>query len=79
MQNRVREARESVGMSQTFLARKAGLSRGFVSNVERGTQVPSVYASQQIAMVLGKTSEYLFPVKNVIQTSQNNVKKEAIE
>lgn len=79
MKNRVRETRESLGMSQTFLAHKANLSRGFVSNVERGTQVPSVYVSNVLAEVLGTTSEHLFPAKNVIHNVQSNTDKEAIE
>ncbi|WP_461243625.1 helix-turn-helix transcriptional regulator [Secundilactobacillus muriivasis] len=78
MKNRVRETREQQGMTQTFLAKKVQRSRGFISNVERGTQVPSVYIGNLMAEVLNSTSEALFPAQNVIHDSQDK-EKEAVK
>lgn len=75
MRNRVRETRRQQGMTQTFLAKKVQRSRGFISNVERGKQVPSVYISNLIAEVLNSTSEALFPAQNVIHDVQEKEKE----
>lgn len=72
MGNRVREVRKSIGMSQTFLATQVRRSRGYISNIERGKQIPSVYVSNSIAEILNTTSEFLFPVENV----NHNIQKE---
>ncbi|MCT2901813.1 helix-turn-helix transcriptional regulator [Lentilactobacillus buchneri] len=63
--NNVRKARLAVDISQAELARKSGINRPYISNIERGKQTPSVYIGNRLAEELGTTSEYLFPAKNV--------------
>ena len=51
--NRLREIRESRGMTQTAVARQAGLSRSFYAQVEHAHQAISVDRTFAIANVLG--------------------------
>lgn len=48
---RVREEREGAGMSQSDLARFAGISRRGVVGIERG-RLPKLGALERVAMVL---------------------------
>lgn len=61
MHNKIKESREESGMTQKELARKAGISRPFLSNVENGTAVPTVTKAVDIALALGKTVDEIFP------------------
>lgn len=63
--NNIRKARLAVDISQEELAKRIGLTRPYISNLERGKQVPSAYLSNRLAEALNTTSEYLFPVQNV--------------
>lgn len=55
----VRISREGRGLSQEALAELAGVSRGFVSEIERGTAVPSLETMQKLADALGEKLSYL--------------------
>jgi transcriptional regulator with XRE-family HTH domain len=50
---RIRRARERLGMTREFLARKLGLGVGFITNVEEGRIVPSLFALRVLAEGLG--------------------------
>jgi DNA-binding XRE family transcriptional regulator len=56
----LRAARERAGLTQSDLARAAGLSRAAVGAVETGRHVPNVQAALELARVLGTTVETLF-------------------
>lgn len=58
--NRVRERRIALGMTQSQLAERAGISRTAVTAIEGERLVPSVAAALAIADVLGDTVEALF-------------------
>ena len=63
MHNKIRERREELGMTQEDLARKAGISRPFLSTVETGAAVPTVAKAVDIAMALETTVDELFTRK----------------
>lgn len=60
MHNKIKKIREDVGMTQDELAKKAGISRPFLSNVENGAAVPTVTKAVDIASALGKTVDEIF-------------------
>jgi DNA-binding XRE family transcriptional regulator/molybdate-binding protein len=60
MNAELRRRRVEAGLSQTQLARAAGLSRQLVSAVESGRHVPGVAAALALAASLGATVEDLF-------------------
>ena len=63
MHNKIRERREALGMTQEELAKKAGISRPFLSTVETGAAVPTVAKAVDIAEALETTVDELFTRK----------------
>jgi transcriptional regulator with XRE-family HTH domain len=61
--DRIREARERVGMKQTALATKLQLSRVSVVNIEKGRQRPPLHVLWQIAEELGIEPSSLLPLQ----------------
>ena len=59
----LKKARLRQGLSQRELAKRAGLSAGTISQIERMFLTPSVETAEKIAMVLGVRAEELFPRK----------------
>ncbi|MGW9433637.1 helix-turn-helix domain-containing protein [Streptomyces decoyicus] len=57
----IREARTQAGMTQELLGRRAGLSRGSITNIESGTQAPPLYRLVRIAAVLDVQPADLLP------------------
>ena len=55
----VRRARDARGLSQEALADLAGVSRSFLSEVERGSASPSLETMQKLADALGERLSYL--------------------
>ena len=55
----IRACREQRGLSQEALAELAGLSRGFLGEIERGEAVPSVDSLQKLADALGEKLSYV--------------------
>ena len=49
----VRECRQALGLSQTQLAQRCGLSRQFLVRVERGLALPSLEVAQRLEAALG--------------------------
>jgi transcriptional regulator with XRE-family HTH domain len=58
--NRLRTAREQAGLTQSELARRAGVSRQLVAAAEGGLNAPAVDAALRLAQTLGTTVESLF-------------------
>lgn len=48
----IRQIRESRGLSQVQLSTQAGISQAMLCQVERGTKVPSLLLSAELAKVL---------------------------
>lgn len=60
MNNRIKELRIALKMSQEELANKAGVSRVFLTTVENGGATPSVKNALAIANALNKTVNEVF-------------------
>lgn len=60
LHNKIREYREALGMTQEELAKKAGISRPFLSTVETGAAIPTVAKAADIAAALETTVDELF-------------------
>ena len=58
--NMVRKWRRWLELSQAELARRVGVSRQTIANIERGNYSPSVYLALDICRELGKTIEEVF-------------------
>lgn len=56
---RLRELRMAAGLSRAELGRRAGLTRGNVSKLERGLQVPRRPTLERLAQGLGVSVEEL--------------------
>ncbi|MBN1342911.1 MAG: helix-turn-helix domain-containing protein [Phycisphaerae bacterium] len=50
---RIRDARRQQSLSQTQLARQAGINQGFLSQIERGKQQPSTQTLNALSVALG--------------------------
>lgn len=57
--DRIREIREEMGMKQDLLAERAGLSKGFLSDVENNKRNVGSQNLLKIANVLGASVDYL--------------------
>ena len=57
---RVRALREEAHLSQAEVARRSGLAKSFVSQVERGGQAASIASLDRIARALGLSLGVLF-------------------
>jgi len=55
----LKRARESRGLSQEAMAECAGISRSFLSEVERGESAPTLETMQKLAIALGERLSYL--------------------
>jgi putative transcriptional regulator len=60
MRSELRGVRQQLGWSQEFLARRLGVSRLTVVNVEQGVHVPNVLLALRISATVGRSVEYLF-------------------
>nr|MDT0253351.1 helix-turn-helix transcriptional regulator [Endozoicomonas sp.] len=58
--NRVREIRKAKGITQEALAYMAGIDRGYMGHIERGTRSISIQKIHQIAKALEVSPKELF-------------------
>ena len=58
--NMVRKWRRWLELSQAELARRVGVSRQTIANIERGNYSPSVHLALEICRELGKSVEEIF-------------------
>lgn len=61
--NRIREYRARLDMSQEELARRVGVRRETIGNLEKGKYNPSLVLAWNIARVFGVTIEEVFTVE----------------
>ena len=54
--------REERGFSQVELAKRSGVSQAFISQIEKGERVPTVFVAKRIADALEKTVDELIVV-----------------
>ena len=67
---RLRGLRESAGLSQYALAKRAGVSRQGMSRLEMGEREPTWITVQRIAAALGVSCE-AFTDPDIVQEAQN--------
>lgn len=60
MDNRLRELRELVGMTQEELAARVGVSRQTIISLEKGKYNPSILLAYSLAQVFGLVIEEIF-------------------
>lgn len=58
--NRIREAREALGLTQAELAGRVGVSRKTINTVENAVFVPSTVIALKLAAAVGRPVEALF-------------------
>lgn len=61
--NKLKAAREALGLTQAALAERIGVSRKTVNTVENGVFVPSTLLALKLAAALGQSVEALFRVE----------------
>ncbi len=59
LRKRITETRGSHGMNQAELAEKAGVTPAAISQIEKGTRVPTIPVLNRIANVFGVSLDYL--------------------
>jgi putative transcriptional regulator len=60
MQNRIKELRLKLGMTQEELAQRAGVRRETIVFLEQGKYNPSLKLAHDVAVAIGSTIEKLF-------------------
>ena len=63
IQNRIREHRARLGISQEELARRVGVRRETIGNLEKGRYNPSLVLAWNIAKVFQTSIEEVFTVE----------------
>lgn len=71
--NNMRQLRKQRGLSLTELARKSGVSRGYLYLIESGNSVPSIEKTQLIADVLGVTIDILINGDNPYSSDEQRL------
>jgi putative transcriptional regulator len=60
LNNRVRELREAMGLTQASLGQLAGVSRQTINAIETGKYDPSIWLAYALSKVFGKPIEHIF-------------------
>lgn len=55
----IRRIRESLGLTQAYVAEQAGITQAMLCQIERGTKNPSLQVGMDIAALLGCTVDEL--------------------
>ncbi|MCL6611954.1 MAG: helix-turn-helix transcriptional regulator [Peptococcaceae bacterium] len=79
IQDRIKSLRLRLGISQSELARRAGYSHEFISQVERGVKSPSIKALQKISLGLGVTPSVLMESNLSEAESEEKIKHEVVK
>jgi putative transcriptional regulator len=77
MKNNVERVREARGMSQSDLAKAAGVSRQSIHALERGAHEPRLSLAYRVADALGATLESVFPAPQKAAAKRPAAKKAA--
>ena len=68
---RIRERRKQLGWTQDELVRKAGISKGFLSNLENGKRSVGAETLYDLARALGLSLDYLMTGSDVDTPTQD--------
>lgn len=63
IENRVRETRQALGLTQQELADAVGVSRQSINSIEQGRYVPSLPLALQLARHFGMAADTLFALR----------------
>ena len=63
VENRVRERRQRLGLTQEDLARAVGVSRQSIISIERGRYIPSLPLALKMAAIFGCSTDELFRLR----------------
>ena len=63
MVNRIAEIRKARKLSQAKLAERVGITRPYLSEIERGIKTPSVAIAKSLAQILSYSTDDLFMPK----------------
>lgn len=66
MSNSVKEMRQKLQLTQESLAKKAGISRVHLSEIENGNAIPSIIIAHRIAKALNVKIESIFFNNDVV-------------
>lgn len=66
MSNSVKEMRQKLQLTQESLAKKAGISRVHLSEIENGNAIPSIIIAHRIAKALNVKIEAIFFNNDVV-------------
>ncbi|MFJ3212540.1 helix-turn-helix domain-containing protein [Streptomyces flaveolus] len=61
----IRDARKRAGVTQEYVGRQAGLTRGSITNIESGAQSPPIYRLALIAAAVNTEPADLLPSLNL--------------
>lgn len=78
-ENRVKTAREALGLSQVELASATQLSRQSIGAIESGRVTPSVEVALRLAAVLDRTVEELFTTETVLPSMMAEAASPALD
>ena len=56
---RIAQRRHEMGLKQSVVAKKAGISNNYLSNIENGKSIPSLETFADICIALSTTPDYL--------------------
>jgi putative transcriptional regulator len=63
VENKLRDTREELGLTQAYLAELVGLSRQSIISIERGRFIPSIETALRLSSALNTPIEKLFWLK----------------
>ncbi len=76
IKDRIRSMRLELGISQYELAKRAGYSHEFISQVERGVKSPSIKALKKIALGLNVCPSKLIASKQTPLETEETIRKD---
>jgi transcriptional regulator with XRE-family HTH domain len=76
LQNQIKKLRLELGISQSELAKRAGYSHEFISQVERGVKTPSLKTLKKIAFGLDVCPSFLITTNQVSTETVESLTKE---
>lgn len=76
---RLQILRKQRKISQTQLAKRAGVSRSSISAYEKGTTLPSAEVIYELSIILDTTSDYLLGLDNIRKISVDGLMPRQID
>lgn len=71
MDNRVREFRLNLGLTQEQLAEKVGVSSRTIISLEKGKYKPSIMLAYKLSLIFNESIENIFKLNKNLQKEEN--------